>query len=154
MVTTGVGLTVTLNETGNPLQPLYRGMMVTEAVPATGKNEGMAVTPVTLGNPMDAPPEISKTTPAGVPLSAKVSDKMSLQKVRPMGATATGTGFTVMVNIFEGPSQVTPPLVKWGVTSMVATMGSVPELIAVNGAMKLPVPLAANPMDGSLLVHV
>ena len=41
--------------------------------------------------------------------------------------------------------QLTLPFVKVGVTVMVATIGAVPELTAVNGAMS-PVPLAANPI--------
>jgi hypothetical protein len=70
-----------------------------------------------------------------------------------MGATATGTGFTVMVNVLAGPSHETPPLVKRGVTVMVATTGCVPLLVPVNG-IKLPVPVAASPMVGSLFVQV
>jgi hypothetical protein len=52
-----------------------------------------------------------------------------------------------MVKVFVGPSQVTPPLVKCGVTMIVATTGAVPLFIAVNDGI-LPVPVAANPMVG------
>ncbi len=154
MVTTGVGLTVTLKDTGKPVHPLYLGTMVTEAEPATGKNGRIEATSVASGIPIAVPPLISNNTPDGVPLNAKVSERMSLQKVKPMGAMATGCGLTVMVNIFGGPSQVTPPVVRCGVTSMVATIGSVPELMAVKGAIIFPVPLAAKPIEGSLLVQV
>jgi hypothetical protein len=40
-----------------------------------------------------------------------------------------------------------------GVTVIVATTGAVPLLIAVNDGI-FPVPLTANPIDGSLFVHV
>ena len=50
-----------------------------------------------------------------------------------------------MVKDLVGPVQLTPPLVKVGVTMMVATTGAVPVLTAVKLAM-LPVPLAARPM--------
>lgn len=48
---------------------------------------------------------------------------------------------------------VTPPFVNRGVTVMVAVIGAVLVFTAVNDEM-LPVPLAANPMDGVLLLHV
>ncbi len=47
-------------------------------------------------------------------------------------------GFTVMVNVFEVPAQLTEPKVKVGVTVMVATCGMVVVFVAVNEAM-LPV---------------
>ena len=50
-----------------------------------------------------------------------------------------------MVKVFAGPLQLTPPLVKVGVTTMVATTGAIPVFTAVKLAM-LPVPLAARPM--------
>ena len=61
-------------------------------------------------------------------------------------------GFTVMVKVFVGPAQPTEPLVKVGVTTMVAITGEVPVLTAVNEAM-LPVPEAARPMLVVVLVH-
>ena len=59
---------------------------------------------------------------------------------------------TVIVNDFVGPLQTTPP-VNTGVTTIVATTGLVPALVAVNVPM-FPEPLAARPIDGALLVHV
>ena len=59
-------------------------------------------------------------------------------------------GLTVMVNDFEGPWQLVTPLVKVGVTVMVATTGAVPVLVAVNAVMS-PVPDAVRPMVGSEL---
>ena len=62
-------------------------------------------------------------------------------------------GFTVMVKVFVGPAQPTEPLVKVGVTTMVAITGAVPVFTAVNEAM-FPVPEAESPIPGVVLVHV
>ena len=59
---------------------------------------------------------------------------------------------TVIVKLVVGPVQGTPPLVKVGVTVIVAVTGDVPVLMAVNAAI-LPVPLANNPIEGVLFVH-
>ena len=55
-------------------------------------------------------------------------------------------GFTVIINVFEGPVQLTAPLVNEGVTVMVAIIGAVPALVAVKGKIS-PLPLAASPME-------
>ena len=68
-------------------------------------------------------------------------------------AFIVAVGFTVMVKVIGVPLQVTPPLVKAGVTVMVAVTGAVVALVAVKLAI-LPVPLAARPMDGVLLVQL
>jgi len=62
-------------------------------------------------------------------------------------------GFTVMVKVFAGPGQVTPPFVKEGVTVMLALTGDPVELVAIKGEM-FPVPLAAKPMLVLLFVQV
>jgi hypothetical protein len=56
-----------------------------------------------------------------------------------------GVGLTVIVNVFAGPEQDTPKLVKVGVTVMVAVTGDVPVLTAANAAI-LPVPLVPRPI--------
>ena len=59
----------------------------------------------------------------------------------------------MIVKVLAGPSHVTPPLLKCGVTIIVATTGEVP----VFKAMKLeisPVPLAASPILVVLLIQV
>src|ERR1035437_2679912 len=63
------------------------------------------------------------------------------------GWSTSPVGLTVIVNVFVGPSHVTPPLVKCGVTMIVAITGNVPALIAVNVGIS-PLPVAANPIDG------
>lgn len=57
-----------------------------------------------------------------------------------------------MVKVCDVPVQVIPPLLYTGVTVTSAITGDKPVLIAVNEGI-LPVPLAASPMDGALLVH-
>ena len=47
-----------------------------------------------------------------------------------------------MVKVFVGPSQVTSPCVKWGVTVMVAVSGAVPLFTAVKLG-KSPLPLGS-----------
>ena len=68
------------------------------------------------------------------------------------GWSTSPVGLTVMVKVFVGPAQPIKPLVKVGVTTMVATTGEVPVLTAVNKAI-LPVPEAASPMLVVVLVH-
>ena len=58
-----------------------------------------------------------------------------------------------MVNVFVEPGQPAPPFVKVGVTTIVATTGDVPLLVAVKDAIP-PVPVAANPIPGLLLVQL
>jgi hypothetical protein len=59
-----------------------------------------------------------------------------------------GVGLTVIVNDCGVPAQPS----NEGVTVMVAVTGAVPELVAVNDAI-FPLPLAASPIDGVLLVQ-
>lgn len=71
-----------------------------------------------------------------------------LQYVSLLTAKTVVVGFTVMVNDSGVP--VHPFAV--GVTVMVATSGAVPVLVAVNEG-RLPVPLAARPIDGLLFAQ-
>jgi hypothetical protein len=68
------------------------------------------------------------------------------------GGLTAGIGFTVIVNVIGVPGQVTP-LLKFGVTVIVATCGVLPVLIVVNDAI-LPAPAAARPMLVLLLVQL
>ncbi|MNY24934.1 hypothetical protein D3C86_1586810 [compost metagenome] len=58
----------------------------------------------------------------------------------------------VIVNVFVGPVQLVPPLLKFGVTIIVATTGVVPLLTAVKEGI-FPFPDAGNPIEAVLLVH-
>ena len=68
-------------------------------------------------------------------------------------ALTVGDGFTVMVKVIAVPVQVTPLLVKLGVTVIVAVTGAVPVLVAVKEGI-LPTPDAASPIDGLLFVQL
>jgi hypothetical protein len=61
----------------------------------------------------------------------------------------TGSGLTVMVNVITGPVH---PFAD-GVTVIVPKMGTAPGLVATNDGI-FPVPFAASPIAGLLLVHV
>lgn len=58
-------------------------------------------------------------------------------------------GLTVIVNVFGIPLQ---PNAFDEVTVIVATTGDIPTFVTVKAGI-LPAPLAANPMEGVLLVH-
>ena len=74
-------------------------------------------------------------------------------KVSSETGSTDAVGLTVMVNVLDVPTQLTPLLVYVGVTVMVAVTGAVPALVAVKEAI-LPAPLAARPMDGSLFTQL
>lgn len=57
------------------------------------------------------------------------------------------------MNVAGDPVQVVPPLVKEGVTVIVAVIGDEPVFSAVNDGI-FPVPLAAKPIEGALLVQL
>jgi phosphotransferase system glucose/maltose/N-acetylglucosamine-specific IIC component len=61
-----------------------------------------------------------------------------------------GVGLTVMVKEDGTPGQP----VDVGVTVIVPLIGAVVELVAVNEAILLPLPLAANPIAGLLFVQL
>ncbi len=67
--------------------------------------------------------------------------------------STTGGGLTVIVKLIGVPTQLTAPLVYVGVTVTVAVTGPGPGLTATKVGI-LPVPLAARPIDGSLLVQL
>jgi hypothetical protein len=69
------------------------------------------------------------------------------------GWLTVAVGFTVMVNVVDAPVQLMPPLVKVGVTVIVAVTGVLPALMAMNDGIVL-VPAAARPMDGLLLIQL
>jgi hypothetical protein len=81
-----------------------------------------------------------------IPLAAELHRTISA------GSVTWAVGLTVIVNVSAGPTQLTEPLVKVGVTVIVALMGDVPALVAVNEAM-LPVPFAPRPIAVLLFDH-
>ena len=62
-------------------------------------------------------------------------------------------GFTVIVNVAGDPMQVVPPLVKEGVTVIVAVTADELLFTAVKEGI-FPVPLAAKPIEGVSLVQL
>lgn len=86
-----------------------------------------------------------------VKLTAAVADPLQTNWLA--GWLTLAVGFTVMVNVLDGPLQLIPPLVKVGVTVMVAVTGVLPVLIAINDGIVL-APLAPRPMDGLLFVQL
>lgn len=63
-----------------------------------------------------------------------------------------GVGFTVIVKVCELPVQVIPALVYTAVTVISAVTGDKPVFTAVKLGIG-PLPVAARPMEGALLVH-
>ena len=158
-VMAGDGFTVTVAVMGVPVQPFTVGVMV--KVTVTGEALVLLTTALILPAPLAAIPVtvavlslVQLYTVAGtLPLKAIGVMALPLQTVCDDGvATASGVGFTVMVKLTGVPLQLTP-LVYTGVTVIVAVTGVLVALVAVKLAM-LPVPLAARPMDGSLLVQL
>ena len=62
-----------------------------------------------------------------------------------IGWTTLAVGFTVILNVFGNPTQLTPPSVYVDVTTIVATCGIVVVLVAVNELI-FPFPLAPSPI--------
>lgn len=58
-----------------------------------------------------------------------------------------------MVKLTAAPVQITPPLLKVGVTVIVATTGNGVALLATKAGI-LPVPLTPKPIEGLLLVQL
>lgn len=69
-------------------------------------------------------------------------------------ASTVAVGLTVMVKLIGVPTHVLgPPAPMKGVTVIVATIGTVVVLVAVNEAIS-PIPAPGIPIEGSLFVHV
>lgn len=95
------------------------------------------------------------TVPATVPVFTMVVMVPAEQIVCDDGeAVAFGVGLTVMLKLLGVPTQLTPPLVKVGVTVIVPVIGTLVGLVAVNVGNELPAPLAPRPMEISLFVQV
>ena len=78
--------------------------------------------------------------------------RVPLQIVISCVGIITGAGFTVIVKVSELPAQICVPFTYCAVTVMVAVIGVLPVLVAVKTPI-LPVPLAAKPIDGLLLLQ-
>ena len=119
----------------------------------TAANEAMLPVPLA-AKPMDVVLFVQLyTVPATAPLKATAVVLAPLQTTWLVTAFTVGVGFTVMVNVVGVPLQVTPPLVKLGVTVIVAVTGVVPVLVPVKDWM-VSVPLAPRPIHVLLFVQL
>ena len=75
------------------------------------------------------------------------------QKTWFIGWLTCPAGFTVILNCFVEPVQVLPPLVKDGVTTIVAIIGEELVFVAVNVRIE-PLPEDASPIEVWSLLHV
>jgi hypothetical protein len=157
--TDGVGCTVIVKFCGVPVQVIppkvYLG--VTMMVAATAVAPALvAAKEAMLPDPLAARPIevvlLVQSKDVAVPLKLMDAVLPPLHTTWLEGSVTVGVGLTVIVKDFVGPLHITPP-VNTGVTTMVATTGLVPALMAANAPM-LPVPLAARPIEVLLLVHV
>lgn len=152
-VTTGVGLTVTVAVTGDPIQLPRVGVMVYVAVPAAVPG-AVSVCAMLVPFPADAPvTPVCVTVHANVdPVGTDVSAMFGAvpeQIVCVAGvAVATGVGSTVMVTVIGAPEQF--PSV--GVIVYVAVPDVVPLVVSVC-AMLVPFPAAAPATPVCATVH-
>ena len=161
-LTAGVGFTVIVNVLGVPGQPVEILTGVTVIVATTGVVPALVA--VKLGIlPVPAPPKPIegwlfvhwKNTPdcEVVNVTGAVADPLHSTWLPGYGGFITGVGFTVIVKLTGAPLQLTPPLVKVGVTVIVAVTGTWLLLIAVKAGI-LPKPAEVNPMVVLLLVQL
>lgn len=156
--TVGVGLTVIVKLIGVPVHvtPPLVNVGVTVIVATTGA----AVALVAVKLAMFPVPDAARpmlvvllvqlyTVPAAVPVKVMAAVGLALHTAWLATALTVGTGFTVIVKVMAGPVQ---PLAV-GVTVMVATTGTPVTFVAVKLAI-LPVPAAARPILGALLVQL
>lgn len=159
--TVGVGFTVIVKFFEGPVQlapPLvYTGVTTIVAVTGTfvafnAVNDPILPVPPA-ARPIDGLLFVQlKTVPATAPLKLTAAVAVLLHTTWLATGSMIGGGLTVIVNVIGVPTQLTAPLVYVGVTVIVATTGALVTLIATKLAI-LPVPLAARPMLGALLVQ-
>ena len=159
--TDGVGLTVIVNVTGGPAQPVAATgvtviVAVTGAVPVlVAMKLGILPTPAP-ARPIEGWLFVHwKNTPGCelVKVTAVVAAPLHNIWLPGSGGFTTGVGFTVIVKVIGAPVQLTPPLVNVGVTVIVAVTG----LLVGFNAMKLailPMPAEPRPMLVLLLVQL
>ena len=162
-ITSPVGLTVIVKVLVGPVQltPPLVNVGVTTIVAITGAvpvlvavNEAMFPVP-NARSPIDGVSFVqAKVVVPPVLLVPKIIAEVLvlLQTTWLAGWITSPVGLTVIVKVLVGPVQGTPPLVKVGVTTMVATTGEVPVFTAVKAVM-FPVPNAKSPIPGVSFVQ-
>ena len=154
-LTVGVGFMVMVYVSGVPGHPLAAGVMVISAIAGempllVALKTGMLPVPL-VASPFAGMLLVHvNVVPAPTGLETGVASVTSpLQYIWFKIALTVGVGFTVIVKVSGVP---THPLAA-GVIVISATEGESPVLVALKNGM-LPVPLAARPFAGMLLVHV
>ena len=103
-------------------------------------------------NVLPATPGPDHTPPVGVAVNNTIGS-VKHTRIGTFVAMIFAPGLTVIVNVRGVPTQVTPPNTELGVTVIVAVIGnSVGFTVTKLGI--LPIPLAPNPILGSLLVQL
>lgn len=157
-LTVGDGLTVMVNVCGVPAQagdePIL-GVTVIVAdmgdVPVlVGVNEPILPVPLAASPMAVLLFDQLKVAPV-VPLNAGIAAETLLQSVWVAGTVTVGRGLAVIVKVCGVPTQVGDEPIL-GVTVIVVVTGDVPVLVAAKAPI-LPVPLAAKPILGVLLVQ-
>jgi hypothetical protein len=124
--------------------------IIGEFVVLTPVNEGIFPVPL-IGIPMEGV-VLVQLYDVPFPLKTTAALAVLLHKTWLAGCTAAGVGLIVMVNVCDGPVQLTLFPVYIGVTVTVAETGTKPVFIAVNGFIA-PVPLAESPIVGLLFTQ-
>ena len=156
--TVAIGVTVSTKVIGNPVQPNGEfGVTVTVALIELTlfvvTNDGILPLPLA-ANPIAG---LLFTQVYVVPDTGLVNTigvvVVLAHNVWLATAFTVAVGLTVMVNVLDVPTQLTPAFVNVGVTVMVAVTGALVVLVAIKDAM-LPAPVAANPIDAVLLTQL
>lgn len=109
------------------------------------------------------PAAVAEKLPATTPLPAQVPPAGVARRFTSVSVKHTlggalvmmilGSGFTVMVKLWDRPVQLTPPLMNVGVTVIVAVTAEPDGLIATKAGI-VPLPPAPNPIEVLLLLQV
>jgi hypothetical protein len=148
-----------VNVIGNPAQP-FGDVGVTVIVAVTAFVKLFAVTkdgilPIPLApNPMEGLLFTQLYVVPATPLLNTIGNVVALAQCIWFEIAFTfPVGLTVMVNVLDVPTQLTPAFVNVGVIVMVAVTGVLLALLAIKDAI-LPAPVAAKPIEGVLLTQL
>lgn len=151
---TGVGFTVMLTVEGEPVQPLAEGVIVIVAIEGAFvlfvmTNGAMLPLPLA-ASPIDVVLFAQLyVVPDTSPVKFRAVVVSPLQYVLFDTAATFGIGLTVIKNVSGIPTQ----LLADGVTITLAILPALPELTVANTG-RLPIPLAASPIDVVLFVQL
>ena len=157
--TVAIGFTVMVNVIGKPAQPLGDvGVTVIVAVIAfvillAVTKDGILPVPLA-ANPIEGLLFTQLYVVPDTPLVNTIGKVVVLAHNTWFEIAFTfPVGLTVMVNVLEVPTQLTLPLVKVGVTVIVAVTGALVALVAMKEAI-LPEPVAGKPIDAVLFTQL